>query len=175
MVARRIRPRQINHVALRVHDLKRSAAFYCELFGLEVQSAVPPGDGVCVCTAPSASPLLSFGITLLQGLLGTTEPVGMDHLSLEVSHAEDVEDIYCAALARGAEATEPRVYGGNYQTFVFDPDGYKIEVVSREAPPLSAAHEAEGYTAAAIHRRPISATRSVASRAHETASEERGP
>jgi catechol 2,3-dioxygenase-like lactoylglutathione lyase family enzyme len=135
----RIRPTEINHVALRVRDLQRSAAFYCELFGLEVRPAVPPGDSVCVCAVPSASSLLSFGIALIQGLPGGTEPVGMDHLSLEVAKAEDVEDIYCAAVARGAEATEPRAYGGFYQTFIFDPDGYKIEIVSKEIPPESAA------------------------------------
>jgi catechol 2,3-dioxygenase-like lactoylglutathione lyase family enzyme len=130
----RIRPTEINHVALRVRDLQRSAAFYCELFGLEVRPAVPPGDSVCVCAVPSASSLLSFGIALIQGLPGGTEPVGMDHLSLEVTKTEDVEDIYFAAVARGAQATEPRARGGFYQTFIFDPDGYKIEVVSRELP-----------------------------------------
>jgi catechol 2,3-dioxygenase-like lactoylglutathione lyase family enzyme len=134
MWLQRIRPIQINHVALRVRDLHQSAAFYCEMFGLEVRPAVPPGDSVCVCAAPSASSLLSFGIALIQGLPGGMEPVGMDHVSLEVGRAEDVEEIYHAALGRGAQATEPRAYGGFYQTFIFDPDGYKIEVVSREVP-----------------------------------------
>ena len=134
MWLQRIRPIQINHVALRVRDLQQSAAFYCDLFGLEVRPAVPPGDSVCVCAAPSASSLLSFGIALIQGLPGGMEPVGMDHLSLEVAQADDVEDIYCAAIGRGAQATEPRAYGGFYQTFIFDPDGYKIEIVSKETP-----------------------------------------
>jgi catechol 2,3-dioxygenase-like lactoylglutathione lyase family enzyme len=140
---RRIRLTEINHVALRVRDLQRSAAFYCELFGLEVRPAVPPGDSVCVCAVPLASSLLSFGVALIQGLPGGTEPVGMDHLSLEVAKAEDVKDLYCAAVARGAQATEPRAYGGFYQTFIFDPDGYKIEIVSKEIPPESAACAAE--------------------------------
>ena len=130
----RMRPIQINHVALRVRDLQKSAAFYCELFGLEVRPAVPPGDSVCVCAAPSASSWLSFGIALIQGLPGGMDPVGMDHLSLEVPRADDVEDIFCAAIGRGAQATQPRAYGGFYQSFIFDPDGYKIEVVSRDTP-----------------------------------------
>jgi len=62
----------------------------------------------------------------------------MDHLSLEVSRAEDLEDLYAAAAARGAQATRPRTYGGYYQTFIFDPDGYKIEVVSADLPPKGA-------------------------------------
>jgi catechol 2,3-dioxygenase-like lactoylglutathione lyase family enzyme len=134
MWPRRIRPTHINHIALRVRDLERSAKFYCELFGLEVRPAVPPGDSVCVCAAPSASSLLSFGVALIQGLPRGADPIGMDHVSLEVAKAEDLEDIYAAATARGTPATDPRVYGGYYQTFVFDPDGYKIEVVSADLP-----------------------------------------
>jgi catechol 2,3-dioxygenase-like lactoylglutathione lyase family enzyme len=130
----RIRPTQIHHVALHVRDLERSAAFFCELFGLTVRPAVPPGDNVCICAAPPDSGESSFGIVLIQGLGAGTQPVGMDHLSLEVPSAEDVEDIYAVALAHGAAATEPRAYGGFYQTFIFDPDGYKIEVVTQELP-----------------------------------------
>jgi hypothetical protein len=58
----------------------------------------------------------------------------MDHVSLEVTKAEDLEYIYIAATARGSQATAPRIYGGYYQTFVFDPDGYKIEIVSTDVP-----------------------------------------
>lgn len=137
MWPRRIRPTQINHVALRVRNLERSASFYCDLFGLELRPAVPPGDSVCVCAAPSASSLLSFGIALIQGLPSGADPMGMDHLSLEVERADDLEAICLAAAARGAEATEPRVYGGYYQTFIFDPDGYKIEVVSADVPGMA--------------------------------------
>jgi len=129
-----IRPTKISHVALRVRDLQRSAAFYCQLFALERRPAEPPGDDVCICTSRTAATTPAFGIVLIQGLPEGAEPVGMDHLSLEVEKPEDVEDIFYAAAARGAEATEPRQYGGYYQTFIFDPDGHKIEVVSVELP-----------------------------------------
>jgi catechol 2,3-dioxygenase-like lactoylglutathione lyase family enzyme len=138
-----VRPAQISHVALRVTALGPSVEFYCDLFGLEPRPAVPPGNGVCVCAAPSASTLTGFGVILIQGLPPSTDPIGMDHLSLEVYRAEDVDDVYLAAVARGAQAIEPRLYSGHYQTFIFDPDGYKIEVVSREAPAESRCWGAE--------------------------------
>jgi len=134
MWPKRVRPTHINHVALRVSDLERSAKFYCELFGLEVHPTVPPDDSVCVCAAPSASSRFNFGIALIQGSPRGGDPIGMDHVSLEVAKAEDIEDIYAAATARGNQATGPRIYGGYYQSFVFDPDGYKIEVVSADVP-----------------------------------------
>lgn len=135
MWPKRVRPTHINHVALRVSDLERSAKFYCELFGLEVHPAAPPGDSVCVCAAPAASSHLSFGIALIQGMPRGADPIGMDHISFEVAKAEDLEDLYVAAAARGSEATEPRLSGNYYQCFVFDPDGYKIEIVSADVPP----------------------------------------
>lgn len=134
MTPSRLQPLRIDHIGLRVRDLKRSAAFYCELFGLERRPAVPPSDSTCLCVVPSGNGSPPFGITLIQGLPLGVEPISMDHFSFEVRNAEDVLDIYCAALVRGAQATEPRMYAGHYQTFIFDPDGYKVEVVSREAP-----------------------------------------
>jgi len=147
-----VRPTHINHVALRVRELERSAAFYCELFGLELRPAVPPGDSVCVCAAPSASSLLSFGVALIQGLPAGSEPIGMDHLSLEVAESDDLEDIYVAATARGAQATRPRVYGGYYQTFIFDPDGYKIEIVTADLPAEAAAAKSTSIRPREIRR-----------------------
>ena len=134
MASRRIQPIQINHVALRVSDLDRSARFYCELFGLEARPAVPPTPDVRICAASSASSQKGFGISLIHGLPRGADPIGMDHVSLEISCAEDVESIYSAAVARGAQATKPRIYGGYYQTFLFDPDGYKIEIISSDLP-----------------------------------------
>jgi hypothetical protein len=51
---------------------------------------------------------------------------------LEVATAQDVRRAYEAAKAHGFCATEPRVYGGHYQTFLFDPDGYKVEIMTRQ-------------------------------------------
>lgn len=129
----RVRPSRINHVSLRVRDLRRSADFYCSLLGMEMRPATPPGDSVCVCAVPSASSENTFGIALVQGLPRGTEPFGMDHVSLQVDAARDVDEIYGAAVAQGYGATEPRFFGGYYQTFLFDPDGYKIEILAEQS------------------------------------------
>lgn len=147
----RIQPTQINHVSLRVRDLQRSAAFYCQLLGLELRPAVPPGDSACLCAVPAASSSVSFGIALMQGLPHGAEPVGLDHISFAVPTADDVDDLYAAALARGVPATAPRLYAGFYQTFLFDPDGYKIEVLAEQVYPVSAVMQA---AAASVEWRP---------------------
>jgi catechol 2,3-dioxygenase-like lactoylglutathione lyase family enzyme len=165
----RIRPTQIHHVALRVRDLERSTAFYRDLFGLEPKPMVPPGDDVRICAAPSARAGSSFGIVLIQGLPSGTQPIGMDHLSLEVPSAEDVEDIYATALSHGAAATEPRVYGGFYQTYVFDPDEHKVEVVTRELPSAPGVRVSVGGVARTRPVRSATSSRDAFSRGETTA------
>jgi predicted lactoylglutathione lyase len=61
-----------------------------------------------------------------------SELSGVDHFSVAVRSEEDVEELCQRALGMGINATQPRVYAGAYQTFLFDPDGYKIEVLAAQ-------------------------------------------
>ena len=125
----------IRHLNLRVRDLNESAAFYGSLFGLCARRPTPNRPGVLICTAPSGAGL-PFSIVLTQGLGGQT-PAGMDHFAIGVESKADVDDAFDRAQALGMRSTRPRMFDGNYQTFVFDPDGYKIEVFAElpaEAP-----------------------------------------
>lgn len=116
----------IRHLNLRVRDLNESAAFYGSLFGLAARRPTPNRPGVLICTAPSAGGR-PFSIVLTQGLGGQT-PSGMDHFAIGVESKVDVDDAFDRAQALGMRSTRPRMFDGHYQTFVFDPDGYKIEV-----------------------------------------------
>lgn len=119
----------IGHIELRVRKLEESARFYCELFGL-AQGASPPIGRVCVCRSLPASGGGRFSIVLTQGLPDGTELAGLDHVGLTVPTEQDVRDTYARALDLGFRATRPRRNEHGLQTYVFDPDGYKIEVAS---------------------------------------------
>jgi catechol 2,3-dioxygenase-like lactoylglutathione lyase family enzyme len=127
---RQTKLRRISHVELRVRSLDESAVFYQELFGLQPREADPPSAKVRVCSVLDENGQEDVSVVLAEGLPPNLEPIGMDHLSFEVPADEDVSDIYFRALGLRARATSPRVFDGRYQTFVFDPNGYKIEVAA---------------------------------------------
>lgn len=118
----------IGHVELRVRNLQDSVRFYCNVFGLCCQETVPRLENQCVCVGVPASGSGLFGVVLSEGFPAGAELAGLDHVGMGVSTEQDVRDIYARARELGHRATRPRVYNGHYQVFVFDPDGYKLEV-----------------------------------------------
>ena len=129
------RPAGLSHVSLRVRDVQASAAFYYDLLGLEPHAANPPRSGVQICSAGA------FGVVLTQGLSADADLSGVDHFAFSLTSPDDVNSVHQHARQMGARTTQPRVYDGFYQTFVFDPDGYKVELL---APAPNAANHPEG-------------------------------
>lgn len=121
---------RIGHVELRVRSLDESATFYHEVFGLMRRTATPPNDKVCECVGVPASGDATFSIVLTEGLPLGTEIAGLDHVSFTVPSGQGVRDIHALASELGVRCTSPRLFDGGYQTFLFDPNGYKIEVVA---------------------------------------------
>ena len=133
----------IGHVNLRVRDAAESAAFYCGLFGLEARRPTPVRSGVLNCSSGRRG-AGAFAVVLTQGL-GGSSPMGMDHFALVVRGAAEVDAVHAAARALGAMTTQPRMYDGCYQTVVFDPDGYKIEVLAEAAEPSAAGDAVDAF------------------------------
>lgn len=131
----RTRINAINHVELRVRDLDESAMFYCRMFELLRLETVPPSESTCVCEGIPTVGNGKFGVVLSEGLPDYKEIAGLDHVGLSVMTEQDVRDIYTKARTFGYRVTTPRNFDGSFQIFVFDPDGYKIEIRSdREEP-----------------------------------------
>jgi catechol 2,3-dioxygenase-like lactoylglutathione lyase family enzyme len=118
----------IGHVELRVRNLQDSVRFYCDVFGLCCKETVPRLENQRVCVGVPASGSGLFGVVLSEGFPAGAELAGLDHVGMRVSTEQDVRDIYARARELGHRATRPRVFNGHFQAFVFDPDGYKLEV-----------------------------------------------
>lgn len=131
MSANPSRLRRISHIMLNVRNVEQSAAFYRDVFGMEVaEKPVLPGIARhCFIRDPDGA--CGFGLIVRQGHPAGIGPRGVDHFTFEVPAVPDVLNCYRRARDAGAQATEPRMYDGHWQTFIFDPDGYKVEVLTR--------------------------------------------
>ena len=124
----------IDHLALRVRDLKRSRTFYeraLEPFGVKVvESSLGPGFAI-------------------EGggdfWIGQGEPPAAPvHVAFSAADRATVDEFHRAALAaggvdNGAPGPRPQYHAGYYAAFVIDPDGNNIEAVFHEDGQLPAA------------------------------------
>ena len=118
-------------VTLRVRDPERSAEFYRAVLGIDVVPLSANGAGGAREMRGSTSTLTGFKIAFTEGLPPGDHLTGLDRVSFEVASRESVDHIYKEATTRHARATQPRLYEGHWQIFIFDPDGYKVEVFTR--------------------------------------------
>lgn len=123
----------IGHVELRVRDLRRSVSFYCDVFGLRCQALTNGNDRQRVCVGLPASGRAPFGVVLSEGFPAGAELAGLDHVGMSVACPHDVRELYEKARGLGYRATQPRVFNGRFQVFLFDPDGYKLEVSAEQS------------------------------------------
>ncbi len=132
---------RIGHVELRVRNLERSAAFYCELFGFARRSASVPYSCVCTCVGVPSSGCEEFSVVLVEGLPQAAELAGLDHVSFRVLTEQDVRDTHERAVAMQIRCTSPRRAEDSLQMFLFDPDGYKLEIAAPLTSPCSTVHQ----------------------------------
>lgn len=121
---------QFRRICLRVRDPKRSAEFYRTVLGFE-PARPQEGGVVTACAGKSPDALQGLELVFTEGLPPGDHLTGLDRLSFEVAAGESVNQVYAAARKSNARATQPRFYEEHYQTFIFDPDGYKVEVFAR--------------------------------------------
>ncbi len=128
---------QLDHVALVVASLDRSAAFYSELLGLDILHQVRLADHTLQYLSSGSSVLLELiEYDKPQGVVGAgagvREARGAHHLAWNVADA--------AAVEAKVEALGGRVVAsGRYvpeldfiSLMAQDPDGFLVEIVQRE-------------------------------------------
>lgn len=125
--------RRIQHLCLRVRELQRSVDFYCGVLGFEGRNS-----GACekpgrMCRLLDDETGAMFELLLTQGLPPGDYLVGLDHLAFDVASPAMVDSLHRRALEASCQATQPRLHNGRWKTYLFDPDGYKIEI-SANAP-----------------------------------------
>jgi catechol 2,3-dioxygenase-like lactoylglutathione lyase family enzyme len=128
--------RGIQHVDLAVGDVARSLAFYLDVLGplgLKEEERYPTYRGT------EEVVYVSFGDEWLglrpaDGGAHEYYSVALEHLAFEVDTPEEVDAAHDRCVRRGDRVHHPpeedRDIPGYYAFFVFDPDGFRIEVFS---------------------------------------------
>jgi glyoxylase I family protein len=128
--------RGIQHVDLAVSDVERSLAFYLGLLGplgLKEAGRYPSyRDTEEVVYLSFADQWL--GLRPADGGEHRYYDVGLEHLAFGVDERDEVDAAHRRCLEIGAEVHHPPEEDGDeegyYALFVFDPDGFRIEVFS---------------------------------------------
>lgn len=133
---------RILHTMLRVVDLDRSIAFYTNVLGMRLLSRKEFPDGRFTLAfvgydETSANPMAAKSplIELTHNWDTSTYELGngFGHVAIEVDDAYAT----CAAIkARGGKVVReagPMQHGSTVIAFIEDPDGYRIELIQKQA------------------------------------------
>ncbi len=130
--------RAIIHASLRVQELPRALAFYCDVLGLEIVTRPDLGYPGAWLTLPSGQQihLLAVGAEPAAGAL--RQPGRDRHLALAVS---DLPGLARRLAAAGVPVVPSR--SGRQALFCRDPDGNALEFLASEDPPSLDARETD--------------------------------
>jgi catechol 2,3-dioxygenase-like lactoylglutathione lyase family enzyme len=130
----------LDHVSIPVSDFASAAEFYDAVLATVGYRRMKERAGAIGYGHMGEGHPPVFWI--LQSQDGSATPgIGL-HISFRAKDREAVHAFHATALANGgtdagAPGPRPQYTAGFYGAFVFDPDGYKIEAVLREALPQS--------------------------------------
>jgi catechol 2,3-dioxygenase-like lactoylglutathione lyase family enzyme len=126
-----MRFRGIGQVSLRVRDVERASVFYHGFLGLDQTSSEWTNPRKRVYRAGHPLNEDGFCVVLTEDLPADASP-GLNVMGLEIASAMDLFELYELAIQEGVEATEPDFGDGYWRTFLTDPDGYKVEIMTAD-------------------------------------------
>lgn len=116
----------LTHIHLAVRDLARAAAFYRDVFGMEV---LPVGEeGMVFMRTPGAADTLTLRQASPEEAAGQ-KGGGVDHFGFRLKDRNDLDAAVDAVIAAGGRLVERGEHApGAGFAYVEDPEGYVIEL-----------------------------------------------
>ncbi len=125
---------RILHTMLRVGELDRSIAFYCDILGMKLLRREDYPDGKFTLAFVGFQPESQGAVlelTFNWGVDSYDHGSAFGHIAIEVDDAAQA----CALVkSKGGKVTReagPMKHGTTVIAFVEDPDGYKIEFIQK--------------------------------------------
>jgi catechol-2,3-dioxygenase len=121
---------RLNHAVLYVRDVSRSTAFYRDVLGFRVKTAM--GDRAAFLVAPDSTNdhdlgLFAIGAGAAESSAGRST-VGMYHLAWELGTLDELEE-HARRLAAAGALVGASDHGTTKSLYAKDPDGLEFEVV----------------------------------------------
>lgn len=119
----------ITHVAIRVKDIDRTLDFYINKLGFSELLRLDRDDRLWLVYLRITDDQYLEVFPEGQGVdVPGPEAVGYNHMCLAVP---DIEQAVRELAAAGVPLTRPKIRGadGNWQTWIADPDGHRIELM----------------------------------------------
>jgi catechol 2,3-dioxygenase-like lactoylglutathione lyase family enzyme len=124
-----LRPKALDHLALKVTDLDKSLRFYHQVLGLELlRTAGPNADGGRSAVVQAGGQRLDIFFRPDFVAADKDKPVGMDHLCL-IMEAPSTEHLIDHLRQAEVEIFwGPVERHGSTSVYVYDPDGVHVEL-----------------------------------------------
>lgn len=124
-----LKPMKLDHLALKVTDMEKSLAFYQHVLGLEVVRRSGPNEagGYAAVLRAGHQKLDLFSRPDFVSA-DKDEPVGMDHLCLQMDAASIDDVVADLRQARVDIFWGPVERQGHTSVYVYDPDGMHVEL-----------------------------------------------
>jgi catechol 2,3-dioxygenase-like lactoylglutathione lyase family enzyme len=125
-----LKPKALDHVGLKVTDMDRSLAFYCDGLGLKLLRRRERGPGIATAVLAVGDQEMNlfsdpgFAANAVDG-----NPPGLDHFCLQIESASINQVIAGLAKAGIAVAKPPVKRSDGVSLFVSDPDGCRVELI----------------------------------------------
>jgi lactoylglutathione lyase len=122
------------HICYRIGDIDRSVEFY-EALGFEERRRMPIGDEAINVFMGLPGEDARLELTYNHGVDSYELGTGYNHIAIAV---DDLEETLAGLAQSGIEPEKPPYRPGGRTTgslicFVRDPDGYRIELIERQA------------------------------------------
>jgi len=125
--------KHINHLAFITSDMGKTIRFYRDLLGMELEMGIGHGGfrHYFFRTGPNHIAFFEYAGAepMKKKFHGspTKEPLGYDHVSIDVDHPEDLFYLKEKLEAAGIEAVGPIDHGFQWSLYFFDPQNIPLE------------------------------------------------